>query len=340
MPTGSTPLDDFLEDAGSSTGTGEMLQRVGLLGSITGILLATGVVVFLAIVHRGRLSEIRIMLRIAGAAGLAALLGAAVEIAGVASIRDTGWSDALTSSAGSAPMMRLLAGVLIALGLFEHTVPADGTRDDVDAGSVESDESDESDKGDDGDDGGPGEVRWVPSSASAFGLGGVVVGVLSFGFDGHTVTDGPRAVHALVDVVHVTAASTWFGGIVALAVLAMVRGRSGAPSASLVVRFSSVATVALVAVALAGGGMSLMIVDGLGDYTGTEWGRVLLLKLGATGVAVAIGAYNHFAVVPALAADPDGAAIARRACTAITIEALVLLFVVVATVFLVEASTN
>ncbi len=331
MPTGSTPLDDFLDDAGSSTETGEMLQRVGLLGSLTGILLATGVLVFLAIVHRGRLGEIRLMLRIAGAAGLAGLLGAAVEIAGVASISDASWSDALTSSAGSAPMMRLLAGVLIVLGLFEHTVPADGTRDDVDAGSVESD-------GD--DDGGPGEVRWVPSSASAFGVGGVAVGVLSFGFDGHTVTKGPRAMHALVDIVHVTAASTWFGGIVALVVLAMIRGRSGSPSASLVVRFSSVATVALVAVALAGGGMSLMIIDGLGDYTGTEWGRVLLLKLGATGVAVAIGAYNHFAVVPALVADPNGAAIARRARTAITIEALVLLFVVVATVFLVEASTT
>lgn len=338
MPTGSTPLDDFLDDAGSSTETGEMLQRVGLLGSLNGILLATGVLVFLAIVYRGRLGEIRIMLRIAGAAGLAALLGAAVEIAGVASISDASWSDALTSSPGSAPMMRLLAGVLIVLGLFEHTVPADGTRVDldvvVDVGSVESNES----EGD--DDGGPGEVRWVPSSASAFGMGGVIVGVLSFAFDGHTVTEGPRAVHALVDVVHVTAASTWFGGIVALVVLAMIRGRSGTPLASLVVRFSSVATVALVAVALAGSGMSLMIVDGLGDYTGTDWGRVLLLKLGATGVAVAIGAYNHFAVVPAIAADPDGAAIARRARTAITIEALVLLFVAVATVFLVEASTT
>ena len=118
---GSTPLDDFLTGADASTETGELLQKLGLIGSLTGITLATGLVVFLAVVHQGNRSEIRVLLRVAGGAGAVAAIGAAVEIAGTASILDIGWADAVTDSAASAAMMRLVAGVLILLGLVDHT---------------------------------------------------------------------------------------------------------------------------------------------------------------------------------------------------------------------------
>ncbi len=322
----STPLDDFLADAGSAADAGETLQRVGLVGSLGGIVLATGLLVFLAVVLRGDRREVRILLRTIGVAGFAALVGAAVEIAGVATILDEGWSEALTSSTGSAAMMRLLAGLLIVLGLFDHTVPVGGQELEVFVVAERTDD--------------PDLVRWYPSSASAFGLAGAAAGVLSFSFDGHTVTEGPRLLHAAANVVHVTAAGIWVGGIVGLAMVALIRHRSGVPASDLVVRFSSVATVALVAVVVAGAAMSWMVVDGLGDYTGTEWGRVLLVKTGAVAVAIAIGAYNHFVVVPAMDGDTDADTMSQRARTAIVIEAVVLLFVVVVTVFLVGASTN
>jgi copper transport protein len=329
----STPLDDFLADAGSSTETGERIQRIGLFGSLTGVVLATGLLVFLAVVHRGERQEIRLLLRIAAAAGFVITVGAGVEIAGVASILDTGWSDALTSSAGSAAMMRLLAGLLILLGLFEHTVPVGGAPvGGADAHELEASASTRSDD--------QVERRWVPSSASAFGLAGVLVGVLSFGFDGHTVKEGPRVVHSIVNAVHVTAAGTWFGGIVGLAAVSMIRRRSGAHASPLVVRFSAIASIALIAVVIAGGAMSLMIVDGLGDYTSTEWGRRLIVKLAVTGFAVAIGAYNHFVVVPALESDADVTTTARRAGRTVLGEAVLLLVVAIATVFLVGASTS
>jgi copper transport protein len=138
----------------------------------------------------------------------------------------------------------------------------------------------------------------------------------------------------------VAAGSVWFGGIVGLMIVGLLRRRTEHSAAPLTVRFSSVATLALIAVTVAGVLMSLMITDGFGDYTGTDWGRALIIKTIAVGIAVLLGAYNHFVVVPALELDPDATAMQRRAQMTVSIEAIVLLFVAVATVFLTVASTN
>jgi copper transport protein len=322
----ATPLDDFLNDSNSAVETGERLQQIGLFGSLFGLTLATGLIVFLTAVHRGLHREVAAILRIIAVAGGVAFVGAVIELAGVASIGDLSWSDALTDSTGSAPMMRLLGGLMITLGLFDHTVPA-GDRDDSSPGNDEEPAA-------------PGIVRWFPASASAFGFVGAGVGIMSFWFDGHTVTEGPRVVHALVDFAHVLAGSVWFGGIVGLVVLAVLRRSTGESIAPAVVRFSAIATVALVVVALAGSLMTLMILGSFGDLTGTRWGRILLVKVGAVAIAAAIGGYNHFVVVPALEAAETPVAIARRARTTVTVEAALLAFVVAMTVLLTTASIN
>ena len=343
----SPPLDDFLAGAGSETATGELLERIGLIGSLTGITLATGLIVFLVAVHCGSKSEVQLLLKVAAGAGVLTVAGAAIQIAGAASVLDTSWFDAISSPAGSAAMIRLLAGVLIALGLYADVVPSESPEPGPpEAFTVDrpvgilteplpeppsaADPAPDEDRS----------VRWVASAASAFGLGGIVAGVLSFGFDGHTVTEGPRAVHMLVNFVHVMAGSVWLGGLVALAVLSYLRRRSGGSVAALAVRFSGVATVALVAVALAGVLMSLMITDGFGDYTGTDWGRLLILKTAIVGVVAAIGGYNHFVVVPRLERDPDDPTLLARARLTVSTEALLLLIVAVTTVFLTTSSTN
>ena len=340
----STPLDDFLSGAGASAALGQRLERIGLGGSICGLLLAAGILVFLAMVHRGPLQEVGVLVRLARAAGALTVIGASVEVAGAASVLGEGWFDAFGDS--SAAMMRLLAGVLIALGLCADTEPADargpGESSDGDRLLAEmsgpfDDQVDEivDERLDDLE-----PVRWIPAAASAFGLAGAGVGVLSFGFDGHTVSKGPRLIHAAVNLVHVTAGSVWFGGIVGLVIVAFMRRRSDTTASPLVVRFSSIATLALIAVALAGTLMSLMITDDFGDFTGTAWGRILLVKVGAVSVAVVIGAYNHFVVVPAMDRDPDDRATATLARRTVTAEALVLVSVAILTVFLTTASTN
>ena len=183
-------------------------------------------------------------------------------------------------------------------------------------------------------------VRWVPASASAFGLVGAVVGTMSFSFDGHTVTKGPRVIHAIVDLAHVWAGSIWFGGVVGLVVVGMMRRSSGDSMAPTVLRFSTIAGAALIVVALAGSLMTLMIIDDLGDITGTDWGRLLIVKVVAVGIAAAVGGYNHFVVVPKLAIEQTAAAATRTARVTVAVESVVLIFVVVITAFLTNASPN
>jgi copper transport protein len=181
-------------------------------------------------------------------------------------------------------------------------------------------------------------VRWIPAAASAFGFVGAAIGVLSFWFDGHTVSRGPRAVHSIVNLAHVSAGSVWFGGIVGLVVVGLLRRSRRHSTAPDIIRFSSLATIALIVVTLAGALMTVFVIDGFDDLTGTDWGRILLVKVGAVGVTVAIGAYNHFVVVPALERS-DESDMTKRARSTITVEAAVLALVVALTVFLTTAST-
>jgi putative copper export protein len=81
-------------------------------------------------------------------------------------------------------------------------------------------------------------------------------------------------------------------------------------------------------------------VDDRGDLTGTSWGRTPLVKLAAVAATVAVGTYNHFVVVPKLERAPGDPANVQRVRTTLAIETFVLVYVVIATAFLVGASTN
>lgn len=164
---------------------------------------------------------------------------------------------------------------------------------------------------------------------------------MSFWFDGHTVSKGFRPLHAVVNSVHLLAGSIWVGGIVMMAIVVWRRSRAGRPTgaAELALRFSPLATVSLVAVGTAGLVMTVMVMDSLGELTGTEWGQILLLKVAAVGLAGVGGAYNHFRLIPALDADPDDPALLDRVRSTITAEAILLVFVVIVTAALVAAAS-
>jgi len=78
--------------------------------------------------------------------------------------------------------------------------------------------------------------------------------MVSFWFDGHTVSKGFRPLHALINSVHLLAGSIWVGGVVMMAIVVWRRSRAGRPTgaAELALRFSPLATLSLVAVAAAG----------------------------------------------------------------------------------------
>lgn len=307
-------LDDFLAEPGSGSSFGERLEMIGLIESLLGVTLAFGLLVLLARVHRGSEPEVRRLLRLVSALGVLIVVGAVLESIGAGLVREIGWSELFGTATGAAITMRLLGGVLIAVGLYPDIVPVTG--------------------------GAPDEVRWLPGAASAFGMVGAFVAAGSFAFDGHALSQGPRAVHAFANVVHVMSGGIWFGGVAGLALVAALRRRSGRGDvASLVVRFSSVATVALLVVATAGIGMTLMIADDVAAITSSPWGHRLIVKTSAVAIAVAIGAYNHFRLVPRLDDGIDDA-IDRTMRISLCCEAVVLTFVVGVTALLVTASPS
>ena len=332
-----TAMDEFL--AVDQSQPGESLARIGRLLSFAAIVLGIGAMAFVATTLRGSRHEIDSLIVAIRVLGGVLVVGAVAEYAGVARIADETIGSAWSSSAGLATLLRAVAGGLIAFGLVATTTPlrsrpkalsAAARVDTLDAGVDQS-----------GTDSAPALRRWTPDRSSTAAFVGVGLAIVSFWFDGHTVTKGFRALHALANSVHVVAGSIWVGGVVTMAIVLWSRHRADRPSDALglVVRFSAVASVALGAVVVAGLVMAVAILDSFGEITSTQWGQTFLLKTAAAAVAMAAGAYNHFRLMPALERDPDNEGLHRSVRSTVTAEAIVLGFVVVVTAWLVAAAS-
>ncbi len=85
--------------------------------------------------------------------------------------------------------------------------------------------------------------------------------------------------------------------------------------------------------------LAWVILDSVGELFTTPWGRTLIAKLAAVAVAAALGAYNHFVVVPRLAdtdSDEGASDLIRRT---VRIESATLVVVVALTAILVGAAS-
>ena len=106
---------------------------------------------------------------------------------------------------------------------------------------------------------------------------------------------GPRAVLLVLDALHQLAAGVWIGGLLHLTVLASSRAESGW-SPILLKRFSMTTLVSVVALVVAGVGLTLAYVDGPGALLGTSYGSMILTKVVVLSGLVLLGAANFFAV--------------------------------------------
>jgi len=144
---------------------------------------------------------------------------------------------------------------------------------------------------------------------------------------GHAGANGLGAL-TLVMAVHVLATASWAGPVFAAA-LCMPRGDvptvDGPDHAR---RLSMLATASLAAVALTGGASAWHESGGtlapMLTSTRTDWGVALDVKLALVAVAIALGGFNRFVVMPSL---PSGW---RRFERVLRIEAVVLLAALVA----------
>ncbi len=342
-PQETASMDEFLRVDRSTPG--ESLARLGRLISFAAIVLGIGALAFAATTLRGSREEISSLVAAVRMLGGILVVGALAEYAGIARIGNESLAAAWTSSAGAATALRAVAGAAIAVGLVVTTVPIRTRVRTLSAAATSSTEELEVEsrhrRSADHVADRPVQRRWVPDRSSRVAFIGIGLAIMSFWFDGHTVTKGFRVLHVLANSLHVVAGSVWVGGVVTMAVVMWSRHRRSLPTDSLglVVRFSAVASVALGAVVVAGLVMAVAILDSFGELTSTQWGQTFLLKSAAAALATAAGAYNHFRLMPALERDPDDVALHRSVRSTVTAEAILLAFVVVVTAWLVAAAS-
>jgi copper transport protein len=353
-------LDDAPAPVAAAGVTEERLADVlrGLL--YVALLGAVGGVAYLAAVYRGPRRESSRLVRIVqGAAvgvGVLAVAGAVTEVVvtaggGWSSLFDpAAWTDGLSGPFGIATVLRLLGALGVAwfvAGSIEHL--------------PQPDEDASSDPGGLGVDPGMGPpdgggtavavsrrvvrrrrgrdelVRVVPSPLAWMAAAALVA---SETFTGHTAATEPRWLIAAADVTHLVAAAVWATGAVLLCWTFWQRSRvrAGDPLAGSVLRFSTLAGWALLAVGVTGVVQAGLILGSVEALVTTTFGRVLALKVAVVAAIAWTGWWNRRHLVPEFeGGSPSGAAV-RQLRTSLSVEAVGFLVVVALTAVLVVSS--
>lgn len=176
------------------------------------------------------------------------------------------------------------------------------------------------------------------------GLAAVAAGaaaVCAPALTGHTRAATPEALAVGVDMLHLVAGSVWLGGLVALALVLPDLAARGQEGAEVLTRFSGVAAGILAALVVSGSILTWRILGSWSALLGSGYGRLLMVKLAVVLVAVAIAAWNRYALLGRLqqaVRRRDRRAGARPVVRAAGAEAAVLVAVLLVTGLLVDRS--
>lgn len=177
------------------------------------------------------------------------------------------------------------------------------------------------------------------ASDRVIAVGGVLLTLLSLGLVGHTRSITPYALMLAADLSHVVAGSLWFGGLIGLVI--SLRRLADRPriGAAVLSRFSVLAAWSLLLVALTGSVLAWRILKSWGNLVGTDFGRVLLVKIAVVALVAVLAGWNRYRLMPAVLADTGFSArgeSASRMRRAVRLEAVLLIGVLGLTGFLVD----
>jgi copper transport protein len=166
----------------------------------------------------------------------------------------------------------------------------------------------------------------------------LVAGTLVFtpGLSGHASVTGIGAV--IADAAHVLAAATWTGGLAFVVAALVMAGAQRWPLAAVAVpRFSATAMVSVAVLLAAGAINGYLQVRAWRGLWETEYGVLLLVKIGLVLPLLALGAYNNRFAVPRLRRQIAAPAERRRFLRMAGAELLIMLAIVGVTAGLVNA---
>jgi copper transport protein len=127
------------------------------------------------------------------------------------------------------------------------------------------------------------------------------------GAAGHAAQTSPRGLTLAFDWLHLGAASIWFGGLIGLLVLwASLPARRRVAALSVVVpRFSNVALVSVLLLAVTGIGEAIDHMPAVNALWDTGYGQAILVKTGLLGGALLLASGNLLRSTPRLVAARD-----------------------------------
>lgn len=263
-------IEDVLGDE-SQVGF-EVVAAVGRWVLYIGTLLAAGGVAFLAFAHDRRQAErasLTTVVLVAAVAGAVATVigvltqGALITGLGAAALVDPAvLAQVLTSTFGVAALVRLVGLTLLLIGVVR---------------------------------------MWRPW-ASWLSIGGGLIALGSLVAAGHSITTEPRWLALGANYAHAVTGAIWFGGLVLLALALQRRKAADDPlgGATMVARFSTLATVSALVVVAAGTALAWTEVRALRALTSTAYGWTLVAKVVLVGALLTIGGYNNRRLVPAI----------------------------------------
>jgi copper transport protein len=129
---------------------------------------------------------------------------------------------------------------------------------------------------------------------------------------GHATTQEPVWALLPADVIHVTAMSVWVGGVAALLLAVPTATQRLQPAdrsrllIAVLIRFSTVALVAVAALLATGVLQSVIHLERVPDLIDTAFGRSIAVKAALLGLLIALGAVNRYRIVPALRRRGEG----------------------------------
>ena len=159
------------------------------------------------------------------------------------------------------------------------------------------------------------ETRAAWPAGLALGASTLALGALLL--VGHTRTFGPAWLVLTSDALHVAAGAVWLGGVTGLAlVLAPSGGVEPRRAGITVARFSALGAWLVLALALTGATLGWRTLGTVEAVLGTDYGRVLLVKVGLALCIVAVAAWNRYRLVPAVTSGAPGSGVTTQAAVA------------------------
>jgi copper transport protein len=171
-------------------------------------------------------------------------------------------------------------------------------------------------------------------------LGAVVVTLLALSLVGHTRSVSPLWLMVLADLTHVLAGAAWFGGLIGLVISLRRLADRPTTAARALGRFSTLAAWSLVVLTVAGSVLAWRILRTWSNLFHTDFGLVLLVKIGVVAVVALLAGFNRYRLVPRVldGGFADRAAASARLQRTVRVEALLLVVVLGLTGFLVDRS--